>query len=163
MNKAAIASILFVIILMVVYLMKKNKALTQTVSKWALSARSEARMVGVHDDLKKVTRLALKYSPYDFGITSGKRTEAEQWQLYVDDKSNCDGSIKISRHQTGHAIDFVAYDENGKITWDMKYYIAVADAFKRAAKELNIPIKWGGDWVTLVDGPHIELDKAVYA
>ncbi|CAK1691465.1 hypothetical protein VCRA2119O147_7240001 [Vibrio crassostreae] len=36
-------------------------------------------------------------------------------------------------------------------------------AFKQAAKELNVPIVWGGDWVSFKDGPHVELDKRVYA
>ncbi|WP_375752694.1 M15 family metallopeptidase [Vibrio sp. HN007] len=143
--------------------MSKNKTVNQTVSKWVLSARSETRMLGVHEDLKKVVRLALSYSPYDFGITSGSRTTEQQYQLFLDKKSNCDGTNLVSRHQTGHAIDFVVYDENGKVTWDMKYYKAVADAFKRAAEELNIPITWGGDWATLQDGPHIELKQGVYA
>lgn len=136
---------------------------TKTASKWVLSARSETRMIGVHEDLKKVVRLALSYSPHDFGITSGKRTAKEQLALYRDGKSNCDGYVVFSRHQSGHAIDFVAYDENGRVTWDMKYYKAIADAFKRAANELDVPIVWGGDWTSIKDGPHIELNKAVYA
>ncbi|MDG3088108.1 M15 family metallopeptidase [Vibrio hannami] len=130
---------------------------------WVLSPRSESRMVGVKDELKQVVRLALKYSPYDFGITSGMRTAAQQYQLFVSGKSNCDGTNIISRHQTGHAIDFVVYDENGQVTWDMAYYKAVSDAFKRAAKELDIQITWGGDWATLQDGPHVELKQGVYA
>lgn len=151
--------ILFVFIIVLgLYVMSKTK----TATKWALSARSETRMIGVHDDLKNVVRLALKYSPHDFGITSGKRSASEQYQLYLDNKSNCDGHNKPSRHQSGHAIDFVAYDENGRVTWDMKYYKAISDAFKRAAKELNVAIVWGGDWTSLKDGPHIELHRAVY-
>jgi len=147
------------IILMVVYIMSKNKQ----VSLWVLSARSEARMIGVKEDLKKVVRLALSYSQYDFGITSGKRSASEQNALYYDKKSNCDGYTVLSRHQTGDAVDFVVYDENGHVTWDMAYYFEVSKAFKRAAEELGIEITWGGDWTSIKDGPHIELKKVVYA
>ncbi|MCC4791342.1 M15 family peptidase, partial [Vibrio splendidus] len=46
-----------------------KKTIDETVSNFVLSARSETRMLGVHDDLKKVVRRALELSPYDFGIT----------------------------------------------------------------------------------------------
>ncbi|HAS25155.1 MAG TPA: peptidase M15, partial [Vibrio sp.] len=65
--------------------------------------------------------------------------------------------------QSGCAVDFVVYDENGKVTWGFSYYEQVSWAFKQAADELGIPIVWGGDWVSFKDGPHIELDRAHYS
>lgn len=138
--------------------MRDNK----TLSKWALSARSKAKMAGVHEDLKNVVSLALLLSPYDFAITSGVRSAEEQRALFASGKSNADGINAKSRHQTGHAVDFMVYDENGKGTWEWKYYKAVADAFKEAANQLDIPIVWGGDWTSIKDGPHIELKKSMY-
>ncbi|KLG58653.1 M15 family metallopeptidase, partial [Escherichia coli] len=38
-------------------------------------------------------------------------------------------------------------------------YEKIAQAFKQAAKELNTPIEWGGDWRTLKDGPHFQLKR----
>ncbi|CAM2957839.1 M15 family metallopeptidase [Vibrio tubiashii] len=134
----------------------------KTVSKWVLSARSEARMVGVHTDLKAVVRRAIELSPFDFGITSGKRTAEQQNALFKKGASQLDGYSKLSRHQTGHAVDFVVYDENNKVTWGFSYYEQVSWAFKQAARELDVPIKWGGDWKSFKDGPHVELDKAYY-
>ncbi|WP_017082234.1 M15 family metallopeptidase, partial [Vibrio splendidus] len=113
-------------------------------------------------DLKKVVRRALELSPYDFGITEGLRTAKRQYQLYQEGLSQLDGAKRLSRHQSGHAIDFVAYDENNKVTWDFKYYDAISKAFKQAARELNVAIVWGGDWKSLKDGPHIELSRRVY-
>jgi peptidoglycan L-alanyl-D-glutamate endopeptidase CwlK len=26
-----------------------------------------------------------------------------------------------------------------------------------AAKDLNVPLEWGGDWTSLKDGPHFQL------
>lgn len=144
------------------YLMFKKQVDT-VVGSWVLSAKSEAKMLGVHDDLKAVTRRALQLSPFDFGITAGNRTAEEQYALYKQGSSTLDGYNKISRHQTGHAIDFVAYDENSKVTWSMEYYEAISAAFKQAARELNVPIIWGGDWSSFTDGPHIELDRTQYA
>ncbi|HFQ4989953.1 TPA: M15 family metallopeptidase [Vibrio vulnificus] len=135
-----------------------NKALSQFV----LSARSESRMLGVHDDLKRVVRRAIELTPFDFGITSGKRSAEEQNALFRRGASQLDGYSRLSRHQTGHAIDYVVYDEDGKVTWGFSYYERVSWAFKQAARELGVPIKWGGDWTSFKDGPHIELDRQVY-
>ena len=48
------------------------------------------------------------------------------------------------------------------VFWSSYSYKDLADKMKEAAKELDIPIKWGGDWTTLKDGPHFELDRTVY-
>ncbi|AIW17176.1 alkaline phosphatase (plasmid) [Vibrio tubiashii ATCC 19109] len=94
-----------------------KKQVDKAVSGFALSVRSETKLIGVHHDLKNVVRRALELSPFDFGITSGKRTAVEQFQLFQDKASQLDGYSRISRHQTGHAIDYVVYDEDGEVTW----------------------------------------------
>lgn len=129
--------------------------ITNSGFKW--SKRSLGELEGIHKDLRKVTDLALKYSPYDFIITDGKRTLAEQRKHVANGASK---TMK-SRHLTGHAVDFVAV-VNKKVTWNYTYMKAISDAFKRAAKELGIPIVWGGDWKSFQDTPHIELNKTKY-
>ena len=66
-----------------------------------------------------------------------------------------------SRHLTGHAIDIVVYID-GKVTWDFDCYRLVANVFKEKAREMGIGVQWGGDWKTLKDGPHIQLDERMY-
>lgn len=129
---------------------------------WAFGARSRGHLANVHPDLAKVTHRALELSQFDFGITSGKRTAEEQNALFKQGASQLDGYARKSRHQSGKAIDFVVYDESGKVTWGWSYYERTSWAFKQASRELGIPIIWGGDWTNFKDGPHIELDKAVY-
>ena len=124
---------------------------------YAFGAASTARLSKVHPDLQRVAHLALTYSPHDFTITEGLRTRARQKVLF-----DAGGSLTMnSRHITGHAIDFAVL-VGGKVRWDWPLYGPVADAFKKAAKELNVPIIWGGDWKSLRDGPHIELDRRRY-
>ena len=124
---------------------------------YALGARSRARLTGVHPDLVRVVELALTYSPHDFTITEGLRSKARQKELFDAGASK----TMNSRHITGHAIDFAVLVA-GKVRWDWPLYGQVAAAFKRAAKELNVPIIWGGDWKSLRDGPHVELDRRKY-
>lgn len=118
---------------------------------WKFSQRSISKLTGVHPELVLVASRALSYSPYDFGITDGVRTLAQQEKLVADGKSK----TMNSRHLTGDAIDFAVYID-GAITWDADYYGAVAGAFKVAARELAVDIDWGGDFKSFFDGPHIQ-------
>jgi peptidoglycan L-alanyl-D-glutamate endopeptidase CwlK len=122
-----------------------------------LGIRSRLRLKGVNPDLIRVVELALKYSPNDFTITEGLRTLERQKTLLAAGASR----TLRSRHLTGHAIDFAVL-VNGRVRWDWPLYPPVGDAFKRAGRELGIPIVWGGDWPRLRDGPHVELDRKAY-
>lgn len=121
------------------------------------SQRSKDRLVGVHPDLVKVATRALELTPVDFGITEGVRSLETQKKYFAEGKSQ---TMK-SRHLHGFAVDVVAYPKD-KDTWNMKYYRMIADAFKQASKEFNIPIKWGGDFLTFKDGVHFELLSSAY-
>jgi peptidoglycan L-alanyl-D-glutamate endopeptidase CwlK len=92
----------------------------------------------------------------DFGISCGKRTTAEQMQLFTSGKSNCDGIKSISKHQYGFAIDFYAYVD-GKANYDPGNMALIATCFLEAASELGKEINWGGNFASLSDCPHIEL------
>lgn len=126
-------------------------------SAFKLSNRSIEKMAGVHPDLVRVVNEAIKITPIDFGITCGTRTLAQQRTLVATGKSQ----TMNSRHLTGHAVDVVAMID-GKASWEMKDYKTIALAFKRAAKAIGIPIKWGGDFLGFPDGPHFELDRKGY-
>lgn len=118
---------------------------------------SEARLKGVHPDLVKVMRLAIARTPLDFTITEGLRTLARQKELVAAGASQ----TMNSRHLTGHAVDVAAL-VGGKVRWDWPLYEKLAVVILAAAKELQVPIVWGGSWKTLKDGPHFELDRKFY-
>lgn len=119
--------------------------------------QSEKNLTGVHPTLQRITRRALELSPIDFKITEGLRTFERQRELFNAGKSK----TMNSRHLRGYAVDFAAMPA-GVVSWEFKHYRTIADAFKTAAEELNVPIVWGGDWQSFKDGPHIELDRNRY-
>lgn len=115
------------------------------------------------------------------GVTDGVRTAEQQFALYQqgrtqqnnawvktgDTVTNCDGVLKRSNHQPhesdglGHAVDvafIVDMNEDGQValnepfTWDQHRNWALYGAMAKA-----IGCVWGGDWVSIVDLPHIEL------
>lgn len=124
---------------------------------YKFGARSLANLAGVHDDLVRIAHRALQLSQIDFAVIEGLRTKARQAELMAAGASK----TMNSRHITGHAID-VAPIIGGKIRWDWPLFNELATAFKLAATQENVPIVWGGDWVSFKDGPHFELDRRKY-
>ncbi len=123
------------------------------------SKTSLNRLTDCHEDLERVAFLALKYSPYDFGISETLRTIEKQKQLVADGKSKTMNSRHLANKQgEAEALDIFVL-VNGEITWEIGYYRKVAQAFFRAAIELDVQIEWGGLWRTFVDGPHFQLMK----
>lgn len=125
--------------------------------RYKLGQKSLSNLKGVHPDLVKVVKRAIELTECDFTVTEGLRTKERQAQLLKEKKT----TTSNSRHLTGHAVDLTAWVDN-TISWDWKYYYQIADAMKRAAKELNVSIDWGGDWNTFKDGPHFELSWSKY-
>ena len=123
------------------------------------SQRSLERLNECHEDLQRVAYLALKYSPYDFGITEGMRSLDRQKQLVAEGKSKTMNSRHLDNgHGVSEALDIAVYVD-GKLTWEIGHYRKVAAAFFKAAIELGVQIEWGGLWQTFVDGPHFQLGE----
>ena len=124
---------------------------------YRLGRTSAARLRGVHPDLQKIVRRAIQITEQDFTVFEGLRdirTQRKYVQRGVSKTMN-------SRHLTGHAVDLVPYIK-GKLKWDWPGCHKIAKAVKQAAKELRIPIQWGGDWRTFKDGPHFQLPRRQY-
>ncbi len=124
---------------------------------FVLGSVSKNNLKGVHPDLVKVVERAISLTTVDFRVIEGLRSKQRQIELVNKGASK----TLNSRHITGHAVDVVALI-GGSVRWDWPLYDKIAKAFKQSAKELNIPIVWGGDWKTFKDGPHFELDRSVY-
>lgn len=122
-----------------------------------LTQASLKRLDGVHPDLVKVVKRAAELTTQPFQITEGLRTLSRQRELV---KKGASRTLK-SRHIAapnglGHAIDVVAM-VGGRISWEVPLYHRIADAFKAAAREMGVPLEWGGDWASFFDGPHFQL------
>lgn len=123
-----------------------------------LSRSSELALQDVHPDLVAVVRHAHMHCPISFSVLEGCRTLERQKKL----KSAGNSMTLNSRHLTGHAVDLVPW-VNNTIPWnDWSAFVVVADSMRMAARELNIPIIWGGEWEKFRDGPHFELLEKFY-
>lgn len=136
---------------------KEDKPVEQK-GKYSLSAKSLDRLKGLHPDLVKIVERAIEITDIDFSVGEGLRSITRQKELYQQGAT----TTMNSRHLTGHAVDLIALDEDGKVSWDWKYYHPLATAMKQAAKEVGVSIEWGGDWNTFKDGPHYQLPWSKY-
>jgi len=137
-----------------------------------LGKGSIAALKGIHPDLVKVITEAIKDTPVDFTVTDGVRTTAQQKALYSKGRTaggsivtNADGVKNKSNHQVkadgyGHAVDLYPY-VNGKVDFNdsANNLSIIAAHIKATAKCLGIAITWGGDFKSILDRPHFELNK----
>lgn len=130
---------------------------------YKFSKTSKSRLSSCHLDLQRLFNEVIKDT--DCTIVSGMRTPAEQLNLYKQGRTlpgnivtNLDGYNKKSRHNynPSQAVDVVPYP----IDWnDLERFKAFGDFVKDKAIELDIYIRWGGDWVRFRDYPHYELKQ----
>jgi len=153
-------------------------------SNFKLGQNSLKELNGVHPDLVAVVKRAIELSVQDFAVHDGIRTMAEQ-KVHVASGAS---QTLDSRHLSGYAVDLVPLI-NGKLRWAWQPIYRIADAVRTAARELNIPLRWGGAWdiaftdsddrpedlladysarrkkagkKLFLDGPHFELPKNLY-
>lgn len=106
-----------------------------------LSKRSLSNLEGVNQRLVSVVKSAIDITEVDFGVLEGVRTISRQKKLVEKGASK---TMK-SKHLDGLAVDLIAYVDN-RISWELSLYDEIADAMKAAAKDLAVPIRWGGAW-----------------
>lgn len=122
-----------------------------------LSAASMANLKGVDPRLIELAQKARDISPIPFEITEGLRTKERQAYLVKTGKSK----TMRSYHLRGKAFDFIAKPD-GKVSWNLADYKTIVNkALKPAAKALGLTdiITYGVEWKTIVDGPHVQIEK----
>ena len=130
------------------------------------SDKSKVLLEQVHPDLQIVLNKAIEY--IDFSVLSSTiRTEEEQKQFVEQGTSQILNSKHLKRFipQYGQeyalAVDIAPYP----IDWNNKerfcllagYVLGIAKIYKDEGF-IKHDIKWGGEWTTLVDMPHFEIE-----
>lgn len=125
-----------------------------------MSEKSLAKLQGIHPDLVRVVRdcAANGVMPFMFSVIQGLRSEAEEAAYVKEGRSH----TMNSRHLDGHAVDLMVVKENGEATWDWPWYEQLNVQMQAAATRCNVPVVWGGSWLSLKDGDHWELPRGLY-
>lgn len=115
----------------------------------------------VHPDLVKVIEAASQ-AAQAFMVVYGIRTLAAEKQAVATGHSTTMHSRHLpNKDGVACAVDVAALTD-GHIDWNVRLYPVIGAEVKAAAKKLNIPIEWGGDWNTFKDWGHFQLPWAQY-
>lgn len=131
-----------------------------------LSNRSLSNLKQCHPQLCVVVARAIQISQVDFIVGAGIRSLDEQRENVRKGVSKTMNSKHLPQKDgMSHAVDLWPW-VNGEIPWDeFSAFRRVADAMLQAARELDVDLRWGGDWDRdgdssdhqFLDGPHFEL------
>lgn len=126
-------------------------------SNYRFSKHSWDTLKHVHPKLVAVATLGLRESLVDFRVERGIRDEATQREYVAKGWSKTMHSKHLpDKDGLSRAIDLLPY-VGGKFTWEPEHQKVIAVAMKKAAEQLGVRVRWGGDWRTWQDYPHWEL------
>lgn len=124
---------------------------------YSWSASSLKRIKECDYRLQCLVNLMLRFSTFDLTVTCGHRNEADQEAAFNEGKSKA--HFGQSRHNSlpSLAIDVCPYP----ICWDSadKRWKLMGDLAKKCADLIGISIRWGGDFTSFKDYPHIEIKE----
>ena len=123
---------------------------------YQLGAKSTAELEGVHTNLVTVCKDAIQITAQDFTVFDGLRTQAEQAEYVRTGVSKTMNSKHLPQPDGwGYAVDLVPYI-NGKLRWEMRPIIVIAEAVHEAADARGVDLRWGAVW----DTPFLDLERA---
>ena len=124
------------------------------------SKKSNATLEGCHPDLQKLFQEVIKN--FDCTILQGHRSKKLQDEYYRTGKSKVEYPNSKHNSLPSMAADVAPYP----INWnDKERFYYFAGYVKGLADQMDIKIRWGGDWdgdtkvndQTFMDLPHFEL------
>ena len=99
--------------------------------------KSKARLKGVDSKLVNVLNELIKIM--DVTIIEGLRSAERQQELLEKGATK----VKYSKHMEGKAVDLAPYP----IDWeDRDRFHYMGGMIRGIAKQLNVNVRWGGDW-----------------
>lgn len=139
---------------------------------YALGAKSESRLAGVHPSLARVVRRAIQITKQDFMVVEGVRTREQMMVNYGKGRTPAEcvacgvpapyaapAAAKVtwlrnpfnSNHRVmpdgyGHAVDLGAWVDGAYDGNTSARYDQIALAMLQAAHLEGVHIRWGADW-----------------
>jgi peptidoglycan L-alanyl-D-glutamate endopeptidase CwlK len=127
-----------------------------------LIGSSKWKLKGVHPDLVKVVEKAGSVFEGNFAVLEGARSAAKQKLNLANGKSQTSRSRHVAANNKcglACAVDLAPLLADGKtIPWKQwNKFVDLNAAMMAAAKDVGVPVEWGGAWRTLKDGDHWQL------
>lgn len=126
-------------------------------------AISDQRIAALHPEVRAAAAQFVNRAAQELGIqlrvTQGMRTYAEQDALYAQGRTAPGEVVTNARggqsyHNFGVAFDVVEVRPDGSVNWD-------TDWAALGALGESMGLEWGGNWTSIVDRPHFQLDTGL--
>jgi hypothetical protein len=116
------------------------------------SKSSQSKLATCHPDLQRLFNEVIKH--VDIIIICGHRGQEEQDKAFANHTSMLKWPNGKHNKTPSLAVDVMPYP----LEWDNILRVReVAMIIKQIASDMNIPVKWGGDWKSFKDLPHWEI------
>jgi peptidoglycan L-alanyl-D-glutamate endopeptidase CwlK len=126
----------------------------------SFSVTSSRRLANAHPLIQKVMNEAIRH--YDFMMLDSQRGRAAQEKAFREGHSKAHFGQSAHNWSPSIAVDVAPYP----LDWnDRKRFIDLSKIILPIAKDMGVPLRWGGDWNMngimtdehLSDLPHYEL------
>lgn len=134
---------------------------------YRFSTRSASRLAECHPDLQALMNAVIESAdcPCDVTVLCGFRGEVDQNAAYDAGRSKLRFPQSKHNKTPSHAVDVAPY-VGGAVSWDWDHYHPLAAHVKATWERLEregalsgrFRLTWGGDWTSLRDGPHWQID-----
>ena len=136
----------------------KRKSITEYTQEKVWDLVSETRIFTLHPKVRDKAREFINKAEKQnikLRVSSAYRTHAEQNDLYAQGRTKAGKIVTYAKggqsfHNFGTAIDVVPI-VNGKADWN-------TDWNKIATIGKSVGFAWGGDWTSIKDKPHFEMN-----
>ncbi|RLI63722.1 MAG: M15 family peptidase [Candidatus Asgardarchaeum californiense] len=125
--------------------------------------RSKKNLEQCEKQLQDLFNEVIKY--FDCSVICGHRNEHDQNEAFHSGRSKVKWPNGMHNSKPSGAVDVVPYYTGEGIPWeDKERFILFAGFVLGIASQMDISIRWGGDWSSnrkinnrFFDGPHFEL------
>ena len=116
--------------------------------------KSKQRLSTCHSDLQRLFNEVVKH--VDCSVLCGVRTEEEQQKAYLRGFSHAPYPKSLHNRTPSPAVDVVPYP----IDWeDKERFYRFAGFVQGVASQMGIELQWGGDFISIFDAPHYQLNQ----
>lgn len=150
---------------------------------YQLGAKSKRRLGTCHPVLQEIVRGAILYTPMDFTVLYGWRSEEEQNALFEEGRSKLrwpeskHNHVGLGGSPLSLAVDIapwypeplhVRWNQPEEFRWLAGFVMGIGEPI---ARQSGFTLRWGGDWdrdgdhrdQTFMDLPHLELVETANA
>lgn len=119
-------------------------------------AASRVKLETCHVDLQKVVYAASDIIP--LLVVCGHRGEEAQNAAFLSGKSKLSWPYSKHNKLPSLAVDLAPLDETGGLNWSRKdLFRELGSVMLAEANRFNVPLVWGGNWLSFPDLPHFEI------